>query len=147
MGVITYNSNNSGGSWWLEDEDWVALEAAGWVVHWNHAKDDPSHSHENEKGIEWSTHAHSPYDSDSGHWLTPVTPNGDRWMGALAKSAAKVTDDPDSAVAEFERVTKQNASDIGCTCCGQPHSFEFHDDDGNSKYYEAHITATEGVWS
>ncbi|ERB55312.1 hypothetical protein N806_29720 [Rhodococcus sp. P27] len=31
---IEYNSNNSGGSWWLTDEDWYALERAGWDVQW-----------------------------------------------------------------------------------------------------------------
>lgn len=29
---VTYSSNNSGGSWWLSDEDWRALEAAGWTL-------------------------------------------------------------------------------------------------------------------
>ena len=29
---IVYSSNNSGGSWWLSDEDWKKLEAAGWNV-------------------------------------------------------------------------------------------------------------------
>lgn len=31
---VTYSSNNSGGSWWLEDHHWRALEKAGWVVNW-----------------------------------------------------------------------------------------------------------------
>jgi len=31
---IEYFSNNSGGSWWLSDEDWKNLEAAGWTVYW-----------------------------------------------------------------------------------------------------------------
>jgi len=31
---VTYSSNNSGGSWWLTDENWEALEAAGWRVRW-----------------------------------------------------------------------------------------------------------------
>lgn len=31
---VIYRSNNSGGYWWLEDEDWKALESAGWVVEW-----------------------------------------------------------------------------------------------------------------
>ncbi len=26
---IEYSSNNSGGDWWLKDEDWFALEKAG----------------------------------------------------------------------------------------------------------------------
>lgn len=29
-----YESNNSGGSWWLTTEDWKNLEKAGWVVDW-----------------------------------------------------------------------------------------------------------------
>jgi hypothetical protein len=37
---VEYNSNNSGGEWWLKDEDWLALEAAGWKVDW--CRDDVS---------------------------------------------------------------------------------------------------------
>jgi hypothetical protein len=29
---LEYRSNNSGGSWWLSDKDWLTLEAAGWTV-------------------------------------------------------------------------------------------------------------------
>lgn len=29
-----YDSNNSGGVWWLSDEDWKSLESAGWRVNW-----------------------------------------------------------------------------------------------------------------
>lgn len=32
--LIKYISNNSGGSFWLEDKDWKALEKAGWEVEW-----------------------------------------------------------------------------------------------------------------
>jgi len=31
---VEYSSNNSGGDWWLEDEDWFALEKAGWKISW-----------------------------------------------------------------------------------------------------------------
>lgn len=31
---VKYDSNNSGGSWWLDDADWIALEKAGWKVNW-----------------------------------------------------------------------------------------------------------------
>lgn len=34
MEEITYESNNSGGSWWLTDQDWKKLEEAGWEVEW-----------------------------------------------------------------------------------------------------------------
>jgi hypothetical protein len=33
---VEYTTNNSGGSWWLSEEDWKALEAAGWKVEWRH---------------------------------------------------------------------------------------------------------------
>lgn len=32
--IIEYSSNNSGGDWWLKDEDWRSLESAGWKVQW-----------------------------------------------------------------------------------------------------------------
>lgn len=31
---VEYSSNNSGGSWWLRDTDWFALEKGGWKVEW-----------------------------------------------------------------------------------------------------------------
>lgn len=31
---IEYDSNNSGGSWWLSDKNWEDLAAAGWEVSW-----------------------------------------------------------------------------------------------------------------
>lgn len=32
--IIRYESNNSGGFWWIEAAGWKALEAAGWKVAW-----------------------------------------------------------------------------------------------------------------
>jgi hypothetical protein len=31
---VEYHSNNSGGEWWLDDGNWLALEKAGWKVQW-----------------------------------------------------------------------------------------------------------------
>ena len=31
---VEYSSNNSGGSWWLSDDDWRKLEKAGWEIQW-----------------------------------------------------------------------------------------------------------------
>jgi hypothetical protein len=31
---IEYTSSLSGGEWWLSDDDWKKLEAAGWTVEW-----------------------------------------------------------------------------------------------------------------
>jgi hypothetical protein len=148
MGVIEYSSNNSGGRWWLSDDDWLALEAAGWVVHWIHDLDDPSHQHD-PPDPRWaslflSDHHHA---WDHKHTLTAVTSNGDRWLGALARSAAKQTADAASAVAEWESVTGQTASDEGCNCCGPPHSFTFTDDEGHTSYGHAEVVATELRWS
>lgn len=36
---VDYSSNNSGGTWWLNDKNWFDLEKAGWKVEW--IKDDP----------------------------------------------------------------------------------------------------------
>lgn len=36
---VEYDSNNSGGSWWLDDADWIALEKAGWKVNWSRDQD------------------------------------------------------------------------------------------------------------
>jgi len=31
---LEYSSNNSGGSWWLTDDDWYAMEREGWIIEW-----------------------------------------------------------------------------------------------------------------
>lgn len=37
-GWVEYSSNNSGGYWWLTDEDWKNLEKAGWEVDWEEGR-------------------------------------------------------------------------------------------------------------
>lgn len=92
-GWVEYSSNNSGGSWWLTDEDWRALEAAGWEVQY-YANEEDS----------WA-------DMDG------------RWLGALASRAKRYGASLEHAVAEWEAITGQTASDEGCYCCGVPHNF------------------------
>jgi hypothetical protein len=104
---VAYSSNNSGGSWWLTDEDWRSLEREGWTVEWV-AEDSATATYLDKDG---------------------------RWLGALAKRASKSFPAPyiANAVKDWERITGQNASDLGCTCCGPPHSFSVEDvrwDDG-----------------
>lgn len=106
---VTYSSNNSGGSWWLTDDDWRNLEAAGWDVQWK--KD------------------------------------GERFLGALAMKASKDFGDPADAIAEFERITGQDASAEGCNCCGSPHSFEYTDDAGEYHYTSVEVKATALEWN
>lgn len=100
---IEYSSNNSGGRWWLSDDNWKDLEAAGWKVNW--CKD--------EKPIEFN-----------GRVLTSFGPDADgRHLGALAKKASKDFDSVGDAIREWEKVTGLEASDEGCNCCGAPHTF------------------------
>ena len=99
---VEYSSNNSGGRWWLKDEDWKALEAAGWEVAW--VKDEPAG--------------------------TFRRAGEDRWLGALATRAVRRGLSLREAATEWEKVTGASATDAGCACCGVPHSFTEYDDDG-----------------
>lgn len=111
---VVYDHNNSGGLWWLEDEDWKALEKAGWEVKWHK-------------------------DAKDG-----VTLGRERFLGALASSAIRYGLSLQEAVEEWECITHQSALAAGCPCCGQPHSFTEYDADGKyvdsgpSASYEAH---------
>ena len=96
---INYSSNNSGGSWWLSDEDWLALEKAGWDVDWYKDRGD------------------DPRDYKDG-----------RFMGALATEASKDFPTMDKAIAEFEAITREDAYAEGCSCCGRPHDFYEYND-------------------
>ncbi len=92
---IEYDSNNSGGHWWLSDEDWFNLEKAGWVVKWY--KDYPSD--------------YRRLDSEG------------RWLGALACKAYRVGLSYHYAILEWAQITNQDAYADGCDCCGPPHNF------------------------
>lgn len=111
--VLKYDSNNSGGTWWLSEKDWDALAEAGWTVHWGkrNYNDDP---------------------------LTHDIPKNQAKprLGALAMSAAKAFETAQEGVAEWENLTGQNAEDLGCGCCGPPHSFEF--DNVHLELYSPH---------
>lgn len=122
MGTIEYSSNNSGGSWWLTDENWKALEAAGWKVDWV-ADRDP----------------------DKPSILAPDSDG--RWLGALAMRATKETDDPEAAISEWEQITGEDSTAEGCNCCGNPHDFTFDDGEGNRRYSTVTVTSTARSWS
>lgn len=97
---VEYNSNNSGGRWWLTDDHWQKLEAAGWKVKW--------------------------FSNDSSR---PRSADG-RWLGALASEATREGLSLRDAADEWERVTGLSATAPGCPCCGQPHTFTLYDADG-----------------
>lgn len=107
--LVEYNSNNSGGDWWLKDKDWKNLEKAGWRVIYS-----------NEEFI---------YDKKGSHIRDkngiPKTKksNEEKWLGAFAQYAYKHFNSIEEALEEFEKITKQNVLDDGCNCCGPPHEF------------------------
>ncbi len=92
--IIEYSSNNSGGSWWLDDTDWDDLERGGWQVDWY---SDPE--------VE-----------------TPFS-KGDRFLGAKATRARKRFSKMGDAIREWEELTGEDSTDVGCSCCGAPHNF------------------------
>jgi len=111
--LVEYYSNNSGGNWWLTDEDWYALERAGWDVKWVKNMDD-------------------------GALFGREAKKTGRWLGALAKEATIVVEAYSKSFAEdiaetwwSETLPNQNRYDEGCNCCGRPHEFyaeEYNED-------------------
>jgi hypothetical protein len=119
MILLEYSSNNSGGSWWLDDKDWLALEKAGWTVDWVKDRNDS---------------------------LFGSSKNG-RWLGALATRASKEFARADMGIQEWEQVVKQDPWEEGCNCCGNPHNFSFIDDKGEYHYGSIKTTSSFGGWS
>ena len=99
---VEYDSNNSGGHWWLKDEHWLALEKAGWKVDW--------------------------YKDQNEEFFKPGKDG--RWLGALASAASREGLPLMDAVREWETITGQCSTDAGCSCCGNPHTFTEYDDNG-----------------
>ncbi len=139
MTRVEYSSNNSGGSWWLTDADWKALEDAGWTVVWGgqdfcHSKFGAFLSRENRAPntcAEEECKGHRRYQS-----YAEAIASGDdgRWLGALAKEASKDFPSLADAIREWEQLTGKEASDNGCSCCGPPHSFSTTDEAGEWQY-------------
>jgi hypothetical protein len=123
-GYVEYDSNNSGGDWWLTDENWKSLEEAGWRVEWRWLKREYVDN--------------KPVMEDGAPRLVLLQPGdlfhraeGERWLGSLAGGALKPNcDDLRAAVEEWERVTGQCSTDEGCPCCGNPHSFTLYSAEG-----------------
>lgn len=53
-----------------------------------------------------------------------------RWLGSDAGEASKDFESLVDAVREWEGITKQDAADEGCNCCGPPHSFSAKNEKG-----------------
>lgn len=129
---VEYDSNNSGGHWWLKDEDWKALEAAGWIVAWASLE------------YQYNEQGNHLYDNNGvpklvqmgeGNSRFPVFVKQDkkgeyRKLGTLATTAYRSGLSLREAAAEWEKITGHDAAEAGCPCCGQPHTFTEYDDNG-----------------
>lgn len=131
---IEYETNNSGGSWWIGDEEWLALEKAGWRVIWGgkyfckskySLAQKPEHKPEPCKTNEGCP-GHRKCDS-----LEEVDQHDYRFLGAAAQAAEKEFETPGDAMREFEKITGQDVSDDGCNCCGAPHIFSWDKGDAS----------------
>ncbi len=137
--LVKYNSNNSGGDWWLKDEDWYNLEKVGWKVDW-YANEKPSPSCEycegtgkiTSKGLEKMTLGGTKF--LGRRCFLCMHGKDNRRLGALATKAEKEFSTIQAAIEEFEKITGQSATDEGCNCCGPPHTFEWHDEKGRWQY-------------
>lgn len=111
---VELSENNSGGGWWLSEDDWLALEAKGWVIEWAEemAKRDHLFASSFEKRAD-------------GKLL---------YMGARAREAKRYGVSMNVARAEFQDATGQHPDEEGCECCGQPHYFSARDAEGNYTY-------------
>lgn len=128
--LIEYSSNNSGGSWWLDKKDWIALEKAGWTVQWGSlyfCKSKYRLTGEKTPNYKFKECASS--EVCKGHRLFKSykdMTNNDTWLGCYAQYAKKDFNSPKEALEEFERVTGKSVMEEGCNCCGAPHSFSWN---------------------
>lgn len=95
---LNYSSNNSGGSWWLCDDDWKNLEDAGWEVDWIRERED----------------------RDGERFLGALAYSASKVVSSRSEA--------NDQIREFERITGQSVDDQGCNCCGAPHYFTLYDD-------------------
>ena len=129
-GYVEYSSNNSGGSWWLKDEDWIKLEKAGWEVQWGQAYFCGSKHQMASESLKPKKAC--PKGKCNGHHFKSYKDmtEKDRWLGSLATSAIKRNTTMKAAALEWETVLNMRATDAGCACCGQPHRFTEYDANG-----------------
>lgn len=108
--IVEYTSNNSGGEWWLDDNDWINLEKAGWKIAW--------------VGLDFDYKDGNFQQDDEGFpKMLKIRKVGERWLGGLAKIAFYKCNSIEEAIKSFEDITGEYANSVGCECCGRPHSF------------------------
>lgn len=129
VGYVEYQSNDSGGEWWLKDEDWENLEKAGWKVQWvtlEEARD------KNEKIV---------LEGDGTPKLIPISEKNKRFnrkdedgvwrfLGAAATNAYRSGLSLQEVINEWESIVQMDADALGCSCCRPPHCFAEYDNNG-----------------
>lgn len=122
MILVEYDSNNSGGDWWLKDEDWEKLEKAGWLVQ--------------RAGQEFVFNDKSNYlkDKDGFPTFTENDKDATYLNSKYRQHAWKKFETIQEAITEFEEITGANVSDEGCNCCGSPHSFNWSEEGKKDDY-------------
>lgn len=108
--LVEYHSNNSGGDWWLDAEQWKSLEKAGWKLFAY------GYFIYNNKG-----------DYVRGKDGLPLRKNG--FKSGNATYAYKFFDSIKTALVEFETITGVDITEEGCNCCGPPHTFSWEGGD------------------
>lgn len=98
---IKYRSNNSGGSWWLTDQQWQALEDAGWTVEWGG------------------------YIDEGEPRPTKASEVQNRFLGAIATDCSIELPTIREAILSWEQAAGVSAAVEGCNCCGPPHNFSW----------------------
>ena len=127
---VKYTSNNSGGGWWLNDQNWIDLERSGWLVVWGEitfcCKEPRARTafFTAPKRLCAGTlalgqcYGHATYQS-----YEEIVMHGSRYLGALATVAYYRCFDLDEGIVAWRAVTGQYPDAEGCTCCGEPHLF------------------------
>ena len=113
MKLFQYSSNNSGGRWWLSEDNWKALANAGWKVIWSWQE------------FIYNSKGDHIFDSEGYPKVKDAKPVGTLWLGGYAKYAYKKFNTVKECIDEFEKLTGQDVSDKGCNCCGAPHNFSW----------------------
>jgi hypothetical protein len=111
---VKYSSNNSGGGWWLTDQNWIDLHKAGWQLK-KHPDDNVYSSDGRGCDENWELDPHKAIEDNR------------RWLGAICTSARKDFKTMREAIEEFENITGENVAAEGCNCCSQPNSFSGED--------------------
>ncbi len=123
QGILMFSHLGAHGHPTLTEQDWLALENAGWTVHWRQKNADGNLNHP------------SAHDSDDP--LDAITPtrrpegvNDPRDGLGFAFSAAKASVSDAVLVDEWERILGREHDEHGCPCCGVVHTFYWWTPDG-----------------